>query len=116
MQEQFVTYEIAKQLKKLGFDEKCFGMYIDSKLYYLLVGNPYTSGIAKIKAPLWQQAISFLGSEGLLVVIINDDKFGYNWKLIGDKNKTIYDCAITYSRYYDAQEQAILEAIKFLQK
>ena len=27
MKEQFVTYEIALKLKKLGFDEKCFGYY-----------------------------------------------------------------------------------------
>ena len=31
MKEQFVTYEIATAIKKLGFDEKCFAGYdIDS--------------------------------------------------------------------------------------
>ena len=31
MKKQFVTYEIALKLKKLGFDEECFGYYTPMK-------------------------------------------------------------------------------------
>lgn len=58
MNKQFVTYEIAKELKKLGFKENCFGVYgnyaeefvfsIDALRMYEIDNN-------LTLAPLWQQ-------------------------------------------------------------
>lgn len=66
MKEQFVTIEIAKRLRELGFNEECFTYWEDK----------YT-GIEGI--PLWQQAIKF----------INDklhNKFGNQYKISFDGN------------------------------
>jgi hypothetical protein len=34
MEKEFVPYELALKLKKLGFDEPCFGLYEHGKLGY----------------------------------------------------------------------------------
>lgn len=31
MKDQFVTYELALQLKELGFKEKCLGYYVEEE-------------------------------------------------------------------------------------
>jgi len=69
MKEQFCTYEIAKQLKELGFNEECFGWWywINGKVanfYDYKISNSQLIKLNSHKnncsAPLWQQAISFL--------------------------------------------------------
>ena len=70
MKEQFVTYEIAKALKELGFDEECYGYY-NSKgelLFpqngvtivkdWIWVGNQCVR-IDMVLAPLYQQAFQW---------------------------------------------------------
>ena len=34
MKKEFIPYEEALALKKLGFDEKCYGYYDDGKQYW----------------------------------------------------------------------------------
>jgi hypothetical protein len=71
MKEQFVTYEIAKQLKEKGFDEPCFGDYFhferhnQSILDYdedrqKIITDNTDENITKYLAPLWQQVIDWL--------------------------------------------------------
>lgn len=67
MKNQFVTYEIAKRLKELGFNELCFGWYYlpEGKLMGLgsteaLTLNNKGSKKHFCSAPLWQQAIAWL--------------------------------------------------------
>lgn len=86
MKEEFVSYELALQLKELGFDEKCFDYYLpngraisevlkgfpDAEKFNSKTNTLYKSGI--ISRPLWQQAfewfresydlISFITPEG----------------------------------------------------
>ena len=71
MKEQFVPYEIALKLKKLGFNDECFGYY--SNEYNLEIGLPekYTDRchgnpkegtyrrIGLISVPLYQQAFDW---------------------------------------------------------
>ena len=59
MEKEFVPYEQALALKKLGFDEKCFSFYdSDGKLYesegYYKKG--YNVSDEEVIAPLYQQA------------------------------------------------------------
>lgn len=87
MKDQFATYEIAKKLKKLGFDQKCIAWFspnhpeiAEGTLIYIKQGQfdasipAFTdsdkvnvfSNLSKedvappVAAPLWQQAIDWL--------------------------------------------------------
>lgn len=85
MNEDFVTYEQAVQLKELGFDWKCFGYYLYNdgvsfgetpKEYNYIVGNNH------ISAPTLAQAQKWLYNHfGLWIEIIYEVKkksFEYN--------------------------------------
>ncbi len=74
MEKQFVTYEIAKEISKLGFNEPCFDYYLEknqkfsikigitnSKIEKERLKHPYKHEYPnKFAAPLWQQAIDWL--------------------------------------------------------
>ena len=63
MEKEFVPYVLSKQIKQLGFNEECFGYYVDVE-----VANPFlvinrisnTQGGYFRLAPLWQQAFRWL--------------------------------------------------------
>jgi len=68
MKDQFVTYEIAKKLKELGFNEPCFGIYSNGKLViedqWTHATNEWTMMESENPtAPLWQQAIDWLSDK-----------------------------------------------------
>lgn len=63
MKDEFATFEIAKTLKELGFNEKCLGCYYtipNSELRRLMFHDVEFDCDSKIKAPLWQQVEKFL--------------------------------------------------------
>jgi hypothetical protein len=56
MEKEFIPYELALELKELGFDEPCFGRYgNDSKMLYKDYSKELHSNWHTI-APLYQQA------------------------------------------------------------
>lgn len=65
----FVPYSIAIELKKKGFNEPCFGYYLDGELNTfhnttlsdrINNPNPITDRKLDCTAPLWQQATDWL--------------------------------------------------------
>lgn len=67
LQEQFVLYELALELKNLGFDEECLAYWYagGNELIY----NPIPKyELEKYKlgfgAPIWQQAFEWFGNKG----------------------------------------------------
>jgi len=75
MKEQFCTYEIAKQLKSLGFEEKCLRYFINigndefglmDDLDEVLASDLDDDG--QILAPLWQQIYDWFKIKHNLVV------------------------------------------------
>jgi hypothetical protein len=64
MKNEFVSYEIALALKELGFDEPCFGYYLENEEWtpasYSMKGTIYPSNSDLLKdwvsSPLYQQA------------------------------------------------------------
>jgi len=90
IEKQFVPYESAKALKKLGFNEECFGMYNTRKKLRIgkigghpdpavkdpqvFVKNRYHkgSGCAGIAAPLWQQGFDWF----------REKKEGYHYDIL----------------------------------
>lgn len=121
MKHQFVTYEMAKKLKELGFDENCFG-------YYTLSGNFFGHDFKKaemlknsqlhedVSAPLWQQAIDWLRIHKQIEIALgtsvpNTNTFGF-----GIYQKNIKTGEILISGYHEAREAAILKALELISK
>ena len=124
MKNQFVTYEIALKLKELGFDEYCFAHYCNgdlitktailksSTMQYYQQNNINPSNQYKDKkctAPLWQQAIDWCDSKGLLVGTIVVDNL-YKSTI----NKINYETELFHSRN-ESIKRAIEFAISYLQ-
>ena len=118
MEKQFVTYEIALKLKELGFSVPCFSDYTengnlmdigdysnDDKIGELDGHSYYISCLS----PLWQQAIDWCDSKGLLVGTIVVDNL-YKSTI----NKINYETELFHSRN-ESIKRAIEFAISYLQ-
>ncbi len=103
MEKQFVTYEIAKKLKELGFDEPCLAWYCNNMniLYANLYnGNPIEGNNPPMPkqidyyAPLWQQV--------------------YEW--IYEKHNLVFNFQYKHKGGYDLEkmEKEILSALKYI--
>lgn len=85
MNKQFCNYEIALELKELGFDEECICVFDSFKnLRGAIIGNIDGDYIKRDKwddrlsAPLYQQVQSFLDSKGVIIgTIFVDNVFKY---------------------------------------
>lgn len=64
IQQNFVTPEIAKALKELGFNEPCLGYYTGKIMQFRIPGSEWTVKNeyfqSSATAPLWQQACVFV--------------------------------------------------------
>lgn len=139
MKRQFVTYDIALQLKKLGFDKPCLA-YFESvyngltQKYTgkLVLGNKpehlqsykqlvYIFGRDTQLAPLWQQVIDWFREKHDIHIVITP----YNDE---EANQILYDFTIfqkdwndlsDYTYYHtlnEVREQSILKCIELCQK
>jgi hypothetical protein len=83
MKDQFVTYEIAKKLKELGFNEPCFTCYSkknqsdkECKLFddEISIHNWNEYSGQTYSSPLWQQAIDWLREKHDIIVCFNPEE------------------------------------------
>ena len=130
MKDQFVTYEIALKLKKLGFNEiSRFGQ--ETSLYtkegkhtfyanYGFMGSGLRGGY--IYAPLWQQTIDWFKEKYNIHIEITHhvtEQYDINYKYYVIKNPV--DCIECYENAYyktyeKVREQAILKAIELCKR
>ena len=127
MKDQFVTYEIAKQLKELGFDEECFGYYHVNEGYikgyaFCYSENTRTSDCS-ILAPLWQQVIDWFREKYNINILIAPvyslgelKGYVFNFGLITMSNLSEVFKNGQFETFEEAREQAILKAIELCQK
>jgi len=125
MKEQFVTYEIATELKELGFNEPCFGRFVGESTFILdngeLSQEQNTTTYAPL-APLWQQVIDWLREKHNIHIIIDkvcnvDNSITFwNYELCYvNKDDIIMDDKCRGLRLYEeARKQAILKAIELI--
>lgn len=140
MKEQFVTYEIAKELKELGFDEICIACYITNgneikikyekpdyllsqeKAAYIFDYEWHGTEYNTILAPLWQQAIDWFREKHQIFIHIKTDatcepKFGFSiYKFIGNpkdltKEEWYWENPILNEYLYRTYEEAREEGI-----
>lgn len=131
MKDQFVTYEIAKYLKDLGFDEPCLGIYngmqeiyCDSKIEHFTSQEKvqYIFGNDKVNvilAPLWQQVIDWFREKYNIFIDIQHQN-GFFWYVIDSYNfpeviKYTSDDVVC-NNFYDIREQSILKSIEIIKK
>ena len=83
MEKEFIHYELALELKDLGFNEECFGWYSPVMNGLLIYCNSTNDGTEEkyCTAPLWQQVFRFFREKyGLHYIIcknIQMDGYGY---------------------------------------
>lgn len=97
---QFVPYELALKLKELGFDEPCFGVYINGRFYprYKSTNSRFNpnqkldkTNVQYCTAPTWQQVFDWLFKE------------------------FSYICTFTNNMTYEQKENMLNEAIRGIQ-
>jgi hypothetical protein len=126
MEKEFVPYELALELKELGFDEPCFAIYEPQEIGVMfrwvenqkVVSN---KAIGYVIAPLCQQAFRWFREKYNLVHTVYSNASGYIWELHYNKKRggthicdsgESGDCEI--SGMFTAYEKAELECLKKL--
>jgi hypothetical protein len=83
MKEEFVPYELALKLKEIGFDEPCFGSYIDGKLSSLLDSVLWGDVKGDLEAPTFSQAFRWFRKKEFLIDVTslnsNEYEFYIQW-------------------------------------
>ena len=119
----FVPYEIAVELKKLGFGESCFGYYtVDEVLNFdsfkMFKGSDLTTLTSQSDwttlAPLWQQAFRFFREKYMLSGEIYIFKNFWNFDIEDiDNSIQLYTSDITsYSTYEEAELECLVKLIE----
>jgi hypothetical protein len=98
MENEFISYQQALELKELGFDEPCLGYHNYNGTHFFDY-KPKTDDKNLTKAPLYQQAFRWFREKYNLVIVIKpiDDKkleLGYNLT----KNGLIIRAYTTYGK------------------
>jgi hypothetical protein len=122
MKEQFVNYEIALELKELGFNEPCLGYYYDKKLDHFALFGVIEGKIITNKnnnvilAPLWQQVIDWLREKKYVNIEIrmNYPEYKYFYTIGNIGNETFQYVSKETFNYKEAREKAILQALKLI--
>jgi len=119
MQKQFVTYEIAKSLKELGFDEKCLGYYRNPDEFFITEngrGFNYNKASWAISAPLRQQVMDWL--EQFYIIEFRQVGESY-WYELRDKEsygEKFTHISGTFNSKKERRVRAILKAIELCKK
>lgn len=110
MEKEFVSYEMASELKELGFDEPCFAWYKNGKLRIELYWNLSELGKQDCVAPTFSQAFRFFRDKFNLFSCVElhiifpiryffiIDKIGNDDFVYHTEDKTIF-----YDKYKDAE-------------
>ena len=116
IEKEFVPYDLALELRNLGFDDYVFAFYwTDTK--QLILDSPDYSGKhngVHLQAPLWQQAFRFFREKYMLSGETYIFKNFWNFD-IEDINNSIqlYTSDITsYSTYEEAELECLVKLIE----
>lgn len=137
MKDQFVTYEIAKKLKELGFNEECLAAYMKSPKHLIKEqgdfglrthGNPFGFDIGSVfndklkdqnaATPLWQQAIDWLREKHKIEIAQNPSiRLQKGWfQFDVTQSKPHLEDFTSAKTYNEARETAILKALELITK
>jgi hypothetical protein len=110
MQVEFIPYEQALELKELGFDKACFGLYAPPCKTVFLHHYGLLSAKEQILAPLYQQAFKWFRDkyniDGFVRIEPLNEKYGF---VIYNREKNNFK---EFSADYTSTEEAELECLK----
>jgi hypothetical protein len=101
MTREFVPYELAVKLEKLGFDEPCIATHGYLDLYI-------NTDEGHLKAPLFQQAFRWFRANGFLIHFSSHDYNIHDFYIKWQPNKSILSDA------YDTYEESELACLEKL--
>ncbi len=128
MKEQFVTYEISKKLKELGFNEPTIGRFSPDGEFEMyrqdVLNNPYAYKNcypSQTLAPLWQQVVDWLREEKNMVITLfpsNDNvhKNIFSYRITGASSINFKQKEVVKESYKLMRKSAILKALELITK
>jgi hypothetical protein len=119
----FIPYEQALELKELGFNEPCFGLYAPPSKTIFLHHYGLLSAKEQVLAPLYQQAIRWFREKYSLHAPIgeesdweeNNESWSfdiYKYKL-GNNDAMISNCE-TFNTYEEAELECLIKLIEIV--
>lgn len=111
MGKHFITYDLAVKLKKLGFDEECFGFYDNKNKNLILLHTSKDKN--SILAPLFQQVFDWFREKHNLHCVVDEYENPTSWGYL--INNEELDEEYNFETYEEAR-QACLEKLIELSK
>ena len=118
MEKEFTPYEQALELKELGFDEPCFGLYHNDKTFYPTQCKSHEQFHGQIcSAPLYQQAFRWFRKKYGLYFSIQ--YFQYDeWclQITTKKEDTVFNYKSTdgFKTYEEAELACLIKLIEIV--
>lgn len=127
MYEQFINYQEAKDLKELGFNEKCAAHYLgeereDLELKWEIYRNLSINTTYLIQAPTYGQVFRWFRDRGLYSAVNTDQtmepKYAFCISRFSDNDgwETIVFNSDLYYEYENAQLDCLRELIEILKQ
>ena len=107
MEKEFVPYELALKLKALGFDEPCFGYYVDGELRGVNLGIEELGGVEPYYQRFGFHTLSNHDIDNPNKIVVTAPKFSqaFRWfrekyNLICRVDVTSYGCPLNEQEFY----------------
>jgi hypothetical protein len=120
MTKEFVPYDRALKLKAIGFDEPCFGYYLQNKRFISYEERKSMPKQTKdaISAPLFQQAFRWFRENYRLSVLIQDWLDDYDGEIVEwtiGEDRIIYEITNRTDTYEEAELACLHKLIEIVE-
>lgn len=123
MQKEFIPYEQALELKKLGFEEPCFGAWAENELFIPEKQKPSVQSLSNNQclSPLYQQAFRFFREKYNYNCFIVSSPTGrqfyyYREDMSDRRNDSEPEMTGKYNTYEEAENACLLKLIELAKK
>jgi hypothetical protein len=118
MEKEFIPYEQALELKELGFEEPCFGVYVENELFIVSTERPsiQSHSLYQGLAPLYQQAFRWFREKKLhntFPSVIQTRSWATLYRIV-EWHPSNDSTSIIESGYYNTYEEAELACLNKL--
>jgi hypothetical protein len=118
MEKEFIPYEIALELKQLGFDEECLAFFKDEEFKIPSSNEPFKNSELKswfVTAPLYQQAFRWFRKKYKLDFYIRNSESGCGFGGVTTHKSNFFFLYISNGYWkFNSNEEAELECLKKL--